>query len=90
MWGNCIMVNSEIEIKVGAKGDIYLKKEFQKKSGINPNDILIVEIEKNKIILIKKKTFLDLARMTSVKYTLTQEENALLDKEINKELEEWK
>lgn len=82
------MVESEIEIKVGAKGDIYLKKELQKISGINPHDILIVEVEKGKVILKKKKSFLDLARETPVKYSLTKEETDELDEEINKELEE--
>lgn len=86
-WLVDLMNESEFEIKVGAKGDIYLKKEFQKKSGINPNDILEVEVEKGKIILKKKKTFLDLARETPVIYTLSAEENKKLDEEINQELE---
>ena len=87
MWIDVIMNESEFEIKVGSKGDIYLKKDLQKKSGINPNDILEVEVEKGKIILKKKKSFLDLARESQVKYTLTEEENKKLDEEINHELE---
>ena len=80
-------MESEIEIKVGSKGDIYLKKDIQLKTGIKPFDILIVQIEKDKLILKKKKTFLDLSRESPVLHTLSKEKNDKLDDEINNELE---
>lgn len=82
-----ISTKSEIELKVGKKGDIYLKKEIQMKSGIFPEDHILLSIEDNKIIIRKKESYLDLARNAKIKYILTEEENEKLDKEINNELE---
>ena len=78
---------SEIIIKVGSKGDIYLKKDIQKKSGIRPNDTLILEVEKGKLIFKKKAGISELAQITPIVFRLSDEENQQIDKEINDSVE---
>lgn len=78
---------SEIEIKVGTKGDIYLKKAIQEQSGIRPNDLLLVEIEKDKLIFRKKQRYSDKSLKTTILVKLTKEEDRKTDEEINKALE---
>ena len=81
------MSSSEVELKVGSKGEIYLKKDIRSKIGIKPHDIVILTVNKGELILRPKKRFKDVAREMAIKVQLSTAVSDQIDQELNEGLE---
>ena len=78
---------SEVELKVGSKGEIYLKKNIRKILGIKPHDFVILKVNDGEIILRPKKRFKDIAREMPIKVQLSKAMSDQIDQELQDALE---
>ena len=53
-------MTSEITLKVGKKGEIYLPSKLRKKMSIKPGDLVRVRLEEKRMIVEKEKRIEDL------------------------------
>lgn len=80
-------MSSEIELKVGSKGEIYLKKKIRNLLGIKPHDFVVLTVKEGEIILRPKKRFKDIAREMPIQVQLSKAMSDEIDRELQDSLE---
>ena len=78
-----IVLDSEIVVKVGKKGEIYFPIKFRKMVGLRPGDRVRVRVKGDKIILEKEKDIEDLLGDYVLKVSVEEAER--ISEEIQKE-----
>lgn len=79
--------SNRIELKIGPKCEIFIKKSVREKLGFFPNVPIEVTVQDSTVIIKKKVIFTDLIKTTPIKYVLSKSDHEQLDKEINEALE---